>query len=211
MFWQPANAAAARYTVTKQEVVPGGIRIVAEKLFNRQNSAALEHLTIRQSVLVSKDLRTLKITTELIDSHNAETGSGSFTLGFRYHFFPGNMNDRKGDILMSSKGKELIFTRKLKRQIYAFGNTPATQKIHKLFECADAPIFIDNGTVFMRKQGVKERVRIQAFPEKLFGGYAVWDTPDNKFPTFEPFFTPVTIRDGQKAAFSIELKAEKVK
>ena len=211
MFWEPANAATARYTVTKQEVVPEGIRVVAEKLFNRQNSAALEHLTIRQTILVSKDLRTLKISTELIDSHNAETGSGSFTLGFRYHFFPGNMNDRKGDILMSSKGKELIFTRKMKRQIYALGMTPATQKISKLFECADAPVLLDNGTVFMRKEGAKDRVRMQGFPQKLFGGYAVWDTPDNKFPTFEPFFQPVTIKDGQKAAFSIELKAEKIK
>ena len=211
MFWLPSNAASARYTVTKQDVVKEGILVVAEKLFTRKNSAALEHLTIRHTLLVAPDLRSLKISSALIDSHNAETGGGSFDLGFRYHFFPGNLSGQNGDILLTAKGKELVHKRVFEQRVYAREMGKSATLMNKLFECPKAPVLIDKSTAYLRYAKGKEQLKIQAFPEKLFAGYAVWDTPKQKFPTFEPFFHPVRIENDKSALFSIELKVEKVK
>ena len=209
MFWSPSNAASARYTVTKQDVVKEGILVVAEKLFTRKNSAALEHLTIRHTLLVSPDLRSLKISSTLIDSHNAETGGGSFDLGFRYHFFPGNLSGQNGDILLSARGKELVHQRSFEQRVYVKEMGSSASVMNKLFECPKAPVMIDKSTAFMRYRNGKERLKIQAYPEKLFAGYAVWDTPKQKFPTFEPFFHPVRIEKDKSAVFTFELKVEK--
>ena len=211
MFWLPSNAASARYTVTKQDVVKEGILVVAEKLFTRKNSAALEHLTIRHTLLVAPDLRSLKISSALIDSHNAETGGGSFDLGFRYHFFPGNLSGQNGDILLTAKGKELVHKRVFEQRVYAREMGKSATLMNKLFECPKAPVLIDKSTAYLRYAKGKEQLKIQAFPEKLFAGYAVWDTPKQKFPTFEPFFHPVRIENDKSALFSIELKVEKGK
>ena len=209
MFWHPSNAAAARYTVTKQDVVKEGIVVVAEKLFTRKNSAALEHLTIRHTLLVSPDLRSLKISSTLIDSHNAETGGGSFDLGFRYHFFPGNLGGQNGDILLTAKGRELMHQRVFEQRVYVKEMGSSAAEMNKLFECPKAPVLIDKSTAYLRFRNGKERLKIQAFPEKLFAGYAVWDTPKQKFPTFEPFFHPVKIENDKTVTFTFELKAEK--
>ena len=79
----------------------------------------------------------------------------------------------------------------------------------KLFECTEEPVLIDNSIVVLCNPASADQVTIKAFPEKAFGGYAVWDTPQHQVPTFEPFFHPVTIRDGEQAEFSIELRAGK--
>ena len=210
-FWTPAHAAEALYQITRQEATSDGMIITAERLFNRKNSPALEHLKIRHTILVSRDLRNLKITSELIDSHNSETGGGSFTLGFRYQAFPGNMDGKNGEIFLTSNGKPIVYQRSLKRLVYAKGKTDSAMRMKKLFECTDDPILIDNSTVILRNRNAKDQIRLSAFPEKLFAGYAIWDTPQHKIPTFEPFFHPVTIRDGEKMSFSIELNAEPAK
>lgn len=209
MFWQPSNNAPALYKVTKQELVKEGIQVTVEKLFTRRDAAALEHLTVRSTLLVSPDLRSLKITTTLIDSHNAETGGGGFTLGFRYHLFPGNMDGKTGDILLKAKGKDLLLPRTFERHVFAKNMSSSAQQVNKLFECTRPPVLIDNSTVFLRRGKSPDRIRLQAYPEKLFAGYAVWDTPQLPFPTFEPFFHAVSIERGKNAVFTIELKAEK--
>ena len=211
MFWEPSNAADARYRIVRQDVEGSGITVTAERLFNRRNSAALEHLTIRQTMFVSKDLRSLKLTTELIDSHNAETGGGGFTLGFRYHFFPGNMDGRSGEILLSSGGKPYNYQRTMERLIFAKGKSASAAKIGKLFECHNTPLLIDKSDVSLRHKKSGDVLKIKAAPEKLFAGYAVWDTPNLKYPTFEPFFHPVSIENGKSAVFTLEMKAEKAK
>ncbi|MBQ9770348.1 MAG: hypothetical protein IJW23_00840 [Lentisphaeria bacterium] len=208
-FWLPAHSGEALYQVVKQDITPDGILVTAEKLFNRKISPKLEHLKVRHSILVSRDLRTVKISTILIDAHNSETGGGGFTLGFRYQSFPANMGAKDGSILMTQNGKTYTYKRNLKRMVFSVGKTDSGMKMKKLFACTEDPVVIDNGTVILRNPASADQVTIKAYPEKLFAGYAVWDTPQHQVPTFEPFFHPVTIRNGEQAAFSIELRAGK--
>ena len=151
----------------------------------------------------------MKISSTLIDSHNAETGGGSFDLGFRYHFFPGNLSGQNGDILLAAKGKDLVHQRSFEQRVYVKEMGSSASVMNKLFECPKAPVLIDKSTAYMRYRNGKERLKIQAYPEKLFAGYAVWDTPKQKFPTFEPFFHPVRIEKDKSAVFTFELKVEK--
>ena len=207
VFWKPAVSASARYRVTKQDVTPAGMSVTMERLFTRKNDAALEHLLVRHTVEVSRDLEKLTIQTALIDGHNSETGGGGFTLGFRYQCFPSNIG-MGGKIRLVSGGKEFIYTRNMKRNVFAAGMTDSAKFMKKLFECVDDPVQIDGSRALLQyAKGVT--VRLTAYPEKQFAGYAVWDTPNLKNPTFEPFFHPVSIAPGKPAEFKLELKVEK--
>ena len=119
------------------------------------------------------------------------------------------MGAKDGSILMTQNGKTYTYKRNLKRMVFSVGKTDSGMKMKKLFACTEDPVVIDNGTVILRNPASADQVTIKAYPEKLFAGYAVWDTPQHQVPTFEPFFHPVTIRNGEQAAFSIELRAGK--
>ena len=119
------------------------------------------------------------------------------------------MDGKTGDILLKAKGKDLLLPRTFERHVFAKNMSSSAQQVNKLFECTRPPVLIDNSTVFLRRGKSPDRIRLQAYPEKLFAGYAVWDTPQLPFPTFEPFFHAVSIERGKNAVFSIELKAEK--
>ena len=208
IFWKPASSVSAQYRMTKQDVTPEGMTVTMERLFTRKNDAALEHLLVKHTVNVSKDLEKVTMKTELIDGHNSETGGGGFTLGFRYQCFPANIGNN-GKIAMTSGGKEYIYSRNMKRNLFSVGMTESAKIMKKLFECVDGPVLIDNSRVRLQFADKGPVVSLKATPEKLFAGYAVWDAPDLKFPTFEPFFHPVSVSPGKPMEFSIELKVEK--
>ena len=207
IFWKPAVSESARYRVTKQDVTPDGMIVTMERLFTSKNDAALEHLLVRHTVKVSRDLEKLTIKTALIDGHNSETGGGGFTLGFRYQCFPSNIGFG-GKIRMISGGKEYIYSRNMKRNVFAVGMTESAKIMKKLFACVDDPVLIDRSCAIL-EYGNALKVRLTAYPEKQFAGYAVWDTPNLKHPTFEPFFHPVPVTPGKPAEFGLELKVER--
>ncbi|OGV49212.1 MAG: hypothetical protein A2017_06000 [Lentisphaerae bacterium GWF2_44_16] len=207
-FWQPPAMIMAPYHVKKFETVGTGIMIVAERPVTVKESAPLEYITVRQKIGINSDCSAVRIETELLNTSSDETGPRDITVGFRYHNIPLWIGDG-GSVVMKNNGKEFVFKRKFERILFAMPQAAASaEKIKKLFEVGNPEIGItEPEAVFVSKDN-KTAVKMKLTPASAFAGFAVWDTPTLKSPTFEAFFTPVTIKSQQSAKFSMSLMQE---
>ncbi len=207
-FWQPPVQVEDLFLVVEQRKTDRGLLITAEKILGKKNSPALEHLAIRQTLEVGESLETVAIRTELINRHDAESGLGTITEGFRYHILP-LFWGQEGSIEMLSNGARLDIKRRQERTIFARGTTPASAAMKKLFEAPGIPVVIDNNSVTWHPAKVDFKVRMTVEPAESLAGYASWDTPNLKAPTFEPFFHPITLQAGKKTEVSLKLQVER--
>ena len=207
-FWLPPVQPETPFLVKEQKACDSGIRITAEKTLNRKISPALEHLTIRQTLEVSRNLEKITIRTELINMHDSESGMGSVTAGFRYHILPLCLG-KGGSLEMKSGGQSCKFRRTQERMIFARGATESAMAMKKLFEAPRAPVMIDDNILTWRMPETEMKVRMSVEPAGAFAGFACWDTPNLETPTFEPFFLPVTLKAGESAGYTLTLTAGK--
>ena len=168
----------------------------------------MEHLTIRQTLEVSRNLEKITIRTELINMHDSESGMGSVTAGFRYHILPLCLG-KGGSLEMKSGGQSCKFRRTQERMIFARGATESAMAMKKLFEAPRAPVMIDDNILTWRMPETEMKVRMSVEPAGAFAGFACWDTPNLETPTFEPFFLPVTLKAGESAGYTLTLTAGK--
>ena len=207
-FWLPPVQLETPFLVKEQKACDNGIRITAEKTLNKKISPALEHLKVRQTLEVSRNLEKITIRTELINMHDSESGMGSVTAGFRYHILPLCLG-KGGSLEMASGGRKYEFTRKQERMIFARGATEAAGRMKKLFEAPCTPVMIDGNVVIWRMPETEMKVGMSVEPAGAFAGFACWDTPNLKTPTFEPFFHPATLKAGESAGYTLTLTAGK--
>lgn len=208
-FWQAPAMVIEPYHVKKFEATKSGIMIAAERTVTAKDSAPLEYITIRQKIEVDSDCGSVRFDTELLNATSDETGPRDITVGFRYHNMPLYIGDG-GSVVMKDSGKELIFKRKFERMLFAMPQAAASAaQMKKLFEITVPEIKITAPeAVFISKDG-KQSVTMQLAPASEFAGFACWDTPTLKSPTFEPFFNPVTIKSQQSAKYSISFEVKK--
>jgi hypothetical protein len=208
-FWQPAEMIMAPYHVKKLETSKSGIMIIAERAITVKDSAALEYITVRQKIEVNTDCASVKFETELLNTTSAETGPRDITVGFRYHNMPLCIGDG-GSVVMKDAGKDLVFKRKFERMLFAMPQSVASAPlVKKLFEIATPGIEITAPEATFISNDNKLSVTMQLTPAATFAGFAVWDTPNLKSPTFEPFFNPVTIKSQESAKYSMSLEVKK--
>jgi hypothetical protein len=81
--------------------------------------------------------------------------------------------------------------------------------VKKLFEIATPGIEITAPEATFISNDNKLSVTMQLTPAATFAGFAVWDTPSLKSPTFEPFFNPVTIKSQESAKYSMSFELRK--
>jgi hypothetical protein len=206
-FWEPVFFPLSSYQVKKIEPGGSGIIVFAEHQIRIQECQTLSGLLIRQRVEVGNDCSSLKIKTELVNNASAETGMEDLIAGFRYHNLPDC-----GSVIMKKQSEKVFFSRKYeKNMLFAVpGKEEAAMKMKKLFHIPDAPAAItETEAVFVSSNG-KFSITMKTDPASLFAGFAVWDTPDQKAASFEPFFSPVTIKAQKSAAFSICWQAEEM-
>ena len=183
--------------------------IIAERAITVKDSAALEYITVRQKIEVNTDCSTVKFETELLNTTSAETGPRDITVGFRYHNMPLCIGDG-GSVVMKNAGQDLVFKRKFERMLFAMPQSVASAPlVKKLFEIGAPGIEITAlETIFVSNDN-KLSVTMQLTPAATFAGFAVWDTPNLKSPTFEPFFNPVTIKSQESAKYSMSFEVKK--
>lgn len=76
----------------------------------------------------------------------------------------------------------------------------------KLFAVPGNPVVIDSNTVIWRMP--ERQVKMTVEPAESLAGFASWDTPNLKAPTFEPFFYPFNLKAGEQITYSLNLLCE---
>ncbi len=208
-FWQPPAMIMSTYHVKKIETTESGIMAVAECVITAKESVALEGITIRQKIEVGSDCSSVKIETELMNTTSDETGPRAITCGFRYHNMPLCLGDG-GSVVMKNDLGELVFKRKFERMLFAMPQDSGTvAQMKKLFEIASPEINILAPEAVFVSRDNKLSASIRLTPAAVFAGFACWDVPVLKSPTFEPFFNPVTIKSQESAKYSMYLEVKK--
>ncbi len=206
-FWSPPVQIKSTFLITGQTADNNGISITAEKEISRKISPKLERLKVRQTVTVSRDLKTVTCRTELINMHDSESGNQTVTAGFRYHIVPVCLGNG-GSIDMTSGGKPYSFRRQNERMLFAGGNTESAAAVKKLFEVPRSTVMIDGNTAIWRMPESRETLRMTLAPAQDFAGIACWDTPNLKVPSFEPFFHRSAIKSGESKTYSLKLQVQ---
>ena len=212
-FWQPSATLAIPYLVKKLEATPSGIMIVAERAITVKDlakipgSEPLEFIAVRQKIEVDSDCKSVKFETELLNVSSDETGPRDITVAFRYHNMPMCLGE--GTVAMKDNGQEVVFKRKFQRMLFATPQAAASvPQIKKLYEIALPKVKITAPeAVFIPKDG-KPSVTMQLAPAAEFAGFASWDQPSMKVPTFEAFFNPVTIKSQKSAKYSMSFEVK---
>jgi hypothetical protein len=205
-FWEPVFFPFSGYQVKKIEPGDSGIIVVAEHQISGQECQPLRDLLIRHRIEVGGDVSSLKIKTELVNNASAETGMEDLIVGFRYHNLPAC-----GSVIMKKQSEKVVFSRKYENMLFTLpGKEEAAMKMKKLFRIPDDPAAItEPEAVFISKER-KISIAMKASPASEFAGFAVWDTPAQNTASFEPFFSPVTIKAQKSAVFSICWQAEEM-
>jgi len=208
-FWQPAAMVIEPYHVKKFEAAKSGILIIAERTVTAKDSPALEYITIRQKIEIDSDCGSVKFDTELLNATSDETGPRDITVGFRYHNMPLYIGDG-GSVVMKDGEKVLIFKRKFERMLFAMPQASgSSEQMKKLFEISAPEIKITAAEAIFISKDSKLSVAMQLAPSSTFAGFACWDTPTLKSPSFEPFFNPVTIKTKKSTKYSMSFEVKK--
>jgi hypothetical protein len=112
-----------------------------------------------------------------------------------------------GSVVMKDNGREIVFKRKFERMLFAMPqSTASTAQMKKLFDVSSPEIEITASEAVFVSKDSKLSVTMQLTPAALFAGFACWDTPSLKSPSFEPFFNPVTIKSQESAKYSMSFE-----
>ncbi len=207
-FWRPSATIVVPYHVKKFEATDSGITVMAERAMTAKDSAALDYVIVRQRIEIDSACTAVKFETELLNNTSDETGPHDITVGFRYHNMPLCIGDG-GAVAMKEDAQELVFKRKFERMLFATPRDPATAaSVKKLFAITAPEIKITAPEAVFISKDNKLSVTMRLAPADLFAGFACWDTPDLKSPSFEPFFSPVTIKSQESSKYSMSFEVK---
>ena len=207
-FWQPSATIVAPYHVKRFEATVSGITLVAERAMTAKDSPTLDYVTVRQKIEVDSACTSIRIETELLNTTSDETGPRDITVGFRYHNMPLCIGDG-GSVVMKENAQKVVFIRKFERMLFAASrDSGAAASIKKLFAITAPEIKITAPEAVFISKDNKLSVAMRLSPAELFAGFACWDTPDLKSPSFEPFFSPVTIKSQESVKYSMSFEVK---
>lgn len=207
-FWQPSATIVVPYQVKRFEATASGIVIVAERNMTAKDSPALDYLTVRQKIEVDSACSSVKFETELLNGTSDETGPRDMTVGFRYHNMPLCIGDG-GTVVMRENDRDVVFKRKLERMLFATPRDSGTAaSMKKLFSVTSPEIKITAPEAVFISKDNKLSLTMRLAPADLFAGFACWDTPSLKSPSFEPFFSPVTIKSQESVKYTMTFEVK---
>ena len=157
--------------------------------------------TAERVLTIARDLKS--ITVECFVTNPSEFDIGN--VGFRWYFMPSAWNNANG-------GHMEIGPQKITRPHgYSFYkkeiDSVSEDTIRRIFLVKSPSIPVKtNSNQLSFKSAKTKTLTVTLHPAALFGGVAVWDTPDLFAATCEPFYKPVTIPPGGTVSYKAELK-----
>jgi hypothetical protein len=199
-FVVPSRMFNKRYNICKIEKINSGISITGEYLVPK-NDPLLKRMLIRQTITVFEKCDKIKIETILKNCRSAETGGESMNIAFRYHNLPSCLS-RTGQIAMKNNQKDILLKREYYKKVFAIGHSRISNIAKAIFKVKVPIKEISSGNAILKG---KNTVKMDLEPANQFAGFACWDIPSLKAPTFEPFFKEKTISPGQSLKYSMIL------
>ena len=201
-FWSPGkNGMQSRnaYRVTEQKMTSQGLRITGVCVTSGRSYPAMVGMKITRILTFSKDLTSL--TVETIVSNPTEISVND--VGFRWYFMPSAWNNSNGGHMEIGGEK---FKRPHGYSFYKKDIDPASETVIRRIFLVKRPSIPIKGEILSFVAPKSRSMKIKLQPAALFGGVAVWDTPDLFAATCEPFYKPRTIAPGGKISFKAEIK-----
>ena len=202
-FWTPGEigmVANGNYRVTEQKVSAAGLSVTAEMTTNVRSYPLLPGLRIVKTVTVSPDLDQIVFSAEL---HNTQAVAMN-EVGYRWNFISLAWSNQTGGTVENA-GQTI--RRQNHCSLLNANAAPAAEKsIRRLFKIQDHSAIRISGSSFRFVIPGKAVTEGVFAPAGLFGGAAVWDTPNMIAATFEPFYNPIQIAPGGTASFEAAFK-----
>ena len=201
-FWTPnARLFHTGYVVTRQEKIPGGIEITAERRVDAKSAPLLTGLTIVSKLRFTDGLKKISASAVLTNKTPRP-----LSFGVRYNMQVALQSATGGFAEISAGGKPVKVVRDHSRYVYLSGTDKLFETtVRKLFEVVTPTRLIDAAPVSFSSPA--DKLILQVEPRKEFVGAAVWDSGNQAAPTFEPCFKKVTLAPlGGSVSYSAELR-----
>lgn len=204
-FWLPSCQNQDGFVVTGQKKIEGGLEITGEKRMLDTHNARLAGLLIRQTVRLTDNLKTIAVSTMIVNDSDHE-----IDFGVRYNLMPVPPAAEGGFTRLSIGGSYTDFKRNLSRHLFTTGIDDRFEPaMRKLFSVKPEEVRrIDPLPVFFSQPGLTVKLNLE--PAGSFAGAGVWDDGRQAAGTFEPCFRHMTLTAlGGSFTFSSVLSIEK--